>query len=168
MRGVVMYSVTSRHSPNCGTLTSQPRLRFHPGKTSGYALQLQLPYFSQSNYNCTSITLDFCLESSSSESYSLRNTWFHAITETDLRSLSKHSPWYTEKTFLSLPRINFVVHTPREHVAHSSGNLSVDSVRKTIAVMPKLQEIYLISPMLDHRFLQPDLGEPLVNEKLFP
>ena len=34
--------------------------------------------------------------------------------------------------------------------------------------MPKLQELHLISPMVDHMFLRQDLGGPLANGKLFP
>ena len=44
---------------------------------------------------------------------------------------------------------------------------SIDSMRRTIAAMPKLQE-HLIGPILDHRFLWPDLGGPLANGKVFP
>ena len=62
----------------------------------------------------------------------------------------------------------FVAYTPREHVVYFGGNLGINALRRTVVAMPKLQELHLLSPMLDHRFLQPDSGGPLANEKLFP
>jgi len=63
--------------------------------------------------------------------------------------------------------INLVAHTPREYVVSFGGN-STELMRRAAAAMPKLQELYLITPMLHHRFLRADLDEPLADEKLFP
>ena len=63
--------------------------------------------------------------------------------------------------------INLVAQTPREYVVSFGGD-SAELIRRTAAAMPKLQELYLLTPMLRHTFLRADLGEPLADEKLFP
>jgi hypothetical protein len=64
--------------------------------------------------------------------------------------------------------IDLVAHAPREHVVYFGGNSSINNLKDTIATMPRLQELHLVSPMLDDRFLHPYLGGPLANGKLFP
>jgi hypothetical protein len=49
--------------------------------------------------------------------------------------------------------INLVAHTPGAHVVYF-GRASIDSTKRTVAAMPKIQELRLINTMLDHRFLR--------------
>lgn len=64
--------------------------------------------------------------------------------------------------------IDFVAHTPREHVIYFHGNLGMDAVRKTVTAMPNLQGLHISDPELADGLLQPDLSRPLANKKPFP
>ena len=64
--------------------------------------------------------------------------------------------------------IDFLAHTPREHVVYFNADMRMDAVRGTVAAMPKLQELHLTRPWPMDRFLQPDLDGPLANKKLLP
>ncbi|KAF9646498.1 hypothetical protein BDM02DRAFT_3118523 [Thelephora ganbajun] len=64
--------------------------------------------------------------------------------------------------------IDFVAHTPREHVVYFGGNLVMDAVRRIVPAMPKINYLHLTYISLADGFLQPDPDRPLGNEKLLP
>ena len=66
------------------------------------------------------------------------------------------------------PYVDFIAHTPREHVVYLNSDLRTDVLKGTVVAMPKLQELYLFCPRLADRFLQTDLDGPLANKKFIP
>jgi len=64
--------------------------------------------------------------------------------------------------------IDFVAHTPGEHVLYFGGDLSMDALRGTVAAMPNIRELRLTRVLLTDGFLQPVADGPLANKKLLP
>ena len=64
--------------------------------------------------------------------------------------------------------IDFVAHTPGDHVMYFGGDLTMDALRGTVMAMPNIQELRLTSAMLVDGFLQPVPDGPLANKKLLP
>ena len=65
--------------------------------------------------------------------------------------------------------VDFVACTPREHVVYLNANLKPDAVLRTVATMPKLQELHLVNPVLGGgSFLQLGPGGPSTNETILP
>jgi hypothetical protein len=64
--------------------------------------------------------------------------------------------------------IDFVGHTPREHMVYFRGYLGMDAVREMLPTMPKIQELYLTFALLSDGSLQPDPDGPFANTKLLP
>ena len=64
--------------------------------------------------------------------------------------------------------IDFVAHTPREHVVFFGGFLNVAAVKEIVPMMPGIKEVYITGAKLGQGFLQLETNGPLANTKLFP
>ena len=64
--------------------------------------------------------------------------------------------------------IDFVAHTPREHVVYFGGDLTMYSLKTIVTTMPNIQELHLTSGRVADGFLLPDPDEPVANGKLLP
>jgi len=64
--------------------------------------------------------------------------------------------------------IDFLAHTPREHVVCFEADMRLGATKKIIVTMPNVRELHLTNVTFPERFLQPDPDGPLSNAKLLP
>ena len=81
---------------------------------------------------------------------------FTAITQQDL-------PPHVEAQMC----VNLITHIPLEHVVYFGGDLSMDTIRRVVPTMPKIEELRIVYPELQDGFLQPD-SQDLSAKKLLP